>query len=144
VVDFPDDDRMRISHETIYQALYVQGRGALRRELTVCLRTGRARRKPQNRANARRERIKDKVMISERPAEVADLAGIGRATLYRRPELRAVVEEHRQQSREALTLTGLAIQLDQLRTGLEAVAAKVRRQKEELRRLRRPSRTSQN
>lgn len=144
MVDFPDDDRMRISHETIYQALYVQGRGALRRELTVCLRTGRARRKPQNRANARRERIKDKVMISERPAEVADLAGIGRATLYRRPELRAVVEEHRQQSREALTLTGLAIQLDQLRTGLEAVAAKVRRQKEELRRLRRPSRTSQN
>jgi len=74
VVDFPDDDLMRISHEAIYQALYVQGRGALRRELTVCLRTGRARRKPQNRANARRERIKDKVMISERPAEVADRA----------------------------------------------------------------------
>lgn len=75
---------------------------------------------------------------------VADLAGIGRATLYRRPELRAVVEEHRQQSREALTLTGLAVQLDQLRTGLEAVAAKVRRQEEELRKLRRPSRSSQN
>lgn len=75
---------------------------------------------------------------------VADLAGIGRATLYRRPELRAVVEEHRQHAREALTLTGLAVQLDQLRTGLEAVAAKVRRQEEELRKLRRPSRTSQN
>lgn len=73
---------------------------------------------------------------------VADLAGIGRATLYRRAELRALVEEHRQQTREALTLTGLAIQLDQLRTGLEAVAAKVRRQEEELRKLRRPSRTS--
>ena len=77
-------------------------------------------------------------------AAVADLAGIGRATLYRRPELRAVVEEHRQHTREALTLTGLAIQLDQLRTGLEAVAAKVRRQEEELRKLRRPRRTSQN
>jgi hypothetical protein len=74
---------------------------------------------------------------------VADLAGIGRATLYRRPELRAVVEEHRQHTREALTLTGLAIQLDQLRAGLEAVATKVRRQEEELRKLRRPSRTSQ-
>jgi IS30 family transposase len=73
-VDFPDDDLMRISHEAIYQALYVQGRGALRRELTVCLRTGRARRKPQNRANARRERIKDKVMISQRPAQVTDRA----------------------------------------------------------------------
>lgn len=68
---------------------------------------------------------------------VADLAGIGRATLYRRAELRAVVEEHRQQTREALTLTGLALQLDQLRTSLEAVAAKVRRQEEELRKLRR-------
>lgn len=75
---------------------------------------------------------------------VADLAGIGRATLYRRPELRAVVEEHRQQTREALTLTGLAVQLDQLRTGLEAVATKVRRQEEELRKLRRTSPPSQN
>ena len=74
VVDYPDDERMRISHEAIYQALYVQGRGALRRELTVCLRTGRALRKPQRRTDARRERIKDKVMISERPGEVADRA----------------------------------------------------------------------
>ena len=74
VLDFPDDERMRISHEAIYQALYVQGRGALRRELTVCLRTGRALRKPQRRVDARRERIKDKVMISDRPAEVADRA----------------------------------------------------------------------
>ncbi len=69
-LDFPDDERMRISHETIYQALYVQSRGALRRELTVCLRTGRALRKPRRRAEQRRERIKDKVMISGRPAEV--------------------------------------------------------------------------
>ena len=74
VVEFPDDECMRICHETIYQALYVQGRGALRRELTACLRTGRALRKPRRRVDQRRERIKDKVMISERPAEVADRA----------------------------------------------------------------------
>ena len=74
VVDFPDDERMRICHETIYQALYVQGRGGLRRELTACLRTGRALRKPQRRADQRQERIKGKVMISERPAEVGDRA----------------------------------------------------------------------
>jgi len=74
VVDFPDDEQMRISHETIYRALYVQGRGGLRRELTACLRTGRALRKPRRRSDGRRERIKDKVMISDRPAEVADRA----------------------------------------------------------------------
>jgi IS30 family transposase len=62
---------MRISHEAIYQSLYVQGRGELRRELTACLRTGRALRTPRRRVDGRRERIKDKVMISERPAEVA-------------------------------------------------------------------------
>ena len=73
-IDFPDDERMQVCHETIYQALYVQGRGALRRELTACLRTGRALRKPRRRVDERRERIKDKVMISERPAEVADRA----------------------------------------------------------------------
>ena len=74
VVDFPHDERMRICHETIYQALYVQGRGALRRELTSCLRTGRALRKPRRWVDQRRERIKDKVMISGRPAEVVDQA----------------------------------------------------------------------
>ena len=74
VVDFPNDERMRISHEAIYQALYVQGRGVLRRELAACLRTGRALRKPQRRTDKRRERIRDKVMISERPAEVEDRA----------------------------------------------------------------------
>ena len=73
-VEFPDDESMRISHEAIYQSLFVQGRGALRRELTACLRTGRALRKPRRRADGRRERIKDKVMISERPAEVEDRA----------------------------------------------------------------------
>ena len=75
-VDFPEDEGMRISHEAIYQALYVQGRGGLRRELTVCLRTGRALRKPRRRVDSRRTRwrIKDMVMISERPAEAADRA----------------------------------------------------------------------
>jgi transposase, IS30 family len=72
--EFPDDESMRISPEAIYQSLYVQGRGALRRELAVCLRTGRALRKPRRRTDGRRERIKDKVMISERPAEVQDRA----------------------------------------------------------------------
>jgi Family of unknown function (DUF6262) len=75
---------------------------------------------------------------------VADQAGIARATLYRRPELRAVVEEQRQLTREALTLSGLAIQIDQLRTSLEAVAAKVRHHEEELRRLRRKNPDTRN
>ena len=66
---------------------------------------------------------------------VAALAGLGRATLYRRPELRALIEEHRQQARDALTLSGLAVQIDQLRGSLEAVAGNVRRHEEQLRRL---------
>ena len=77
VVDFPHDEGMRICHEAIYQSIYVQGRGALRRELAMCLRTGRALRKPQRKTGQRRERIKDKVMISERPAEVEDRAVAG-------------------------------------------------------------------
>jgi transposase, IS30 family len=72
--DFPAEPEMWVSHETIYQSLYVQGRGALRRELTACLRTGRALRKPRRRAGQRRTRIPDMVNISERPAEVADRA----------------------------------------------------------------------
>ncbi len=64
-LDFPDDGSMRVSHEAIYQALYVQGRGALRRELTACLRTGRAVRKPQRRAEVRGGRsIPREIMIS--------------------------------------------------------------------------------
>jgi IS30 family transposase len=75
VVDFPHDESMRISHEAIYQALYVQGRGALRRELTACLRTGRALRVPRARAKGRGKKfVTPEVMISERPAEVADRA----------------------------------------------------------------------
>jgi transposase, IS30 family len=71
--DFGDDKRMRISHETIYKSLYVQGRGELRRELTRCLRTGRASRRPGGRQDGR-GKIPDMVMISERPAEVEDRA----------------------------------------------------------------------
>ena len=73
-LDFPDDVEMRVSHETIYQSIYVQGRGSLRRELHRCLRTGRALRKPQRRADQRRGRIPNMVNISERPAEVEDRA----------------------------------------------------------------------
>jgi len=74
-VDFPDDESMRISHEAIYQALYVQGRGALRRELVACLRTGRALRVPRARARQKAwAHVTPEVMISERPAEVEDRA----------------------------------------------------------------------
>jgi len=74
-LDFPDDESMRISHEAIYQALYVQGRGALRRELTACLRTGRALRVPRARTRGRGKKfVTPEVMISERPAEVGDRA----------------------------------------------------------------------
>src|SRR5919108_5898587 len=74
-VDFPDDESMRISHEAIYQSLYVQGRGALRRELTACLRTGRALRVPRNRTSkGNRSFVTDELLISERPAEVDDRA----------------------------------------------------------------------
>ncbi len=72
-------------------------------------------------------------------AAVAARVGISKATLYRRPELRAVIEEHRRRGREAHTLTGLVVELDQLRHGLEAVAAKVRRHEEVLRDLQRRS-----
>jgi transposase, IS30 family len=72
--EFGDDPEMRVSHETIYQAIYVQGRGALRRELAACLRTGRALRKPRRRDGQRRGRIKDMVLISDRPAEAEDRA----------------------------------------------------------------------
>jgi IS30 family transposase len=73
-LQFPDDPSMRICHEAIYQALYIHGRGALRRELVSRLRTGRTLRKPRRRAETRRERIKDMVMIADRPADVADRA----------------------------------------------------------------------
>ena len=72
-VEFPDDESMRISHEAIYQSLYVQGRGALRRELVACLRTGRALRVPRARVRGRgKSFVTEEVMISERPAEAED------------------------------------------------------------------------
>ncbi|PWC26595.1 IS30 family transposase [Teichococcus aestuarii] len=74
-LDFPDDGTMRISHEAIYQSLYVQSRGALRRELTACLRTGRALRVPRARSCGRgKSHVVPEVKISERPAEADDRA----------------------------------------------------------------------
>ena len=74
-LDFPEDETMRVSHEAIYQSLYVQGRGALKRELTACLRTGRALRLPRSRLRGRgKSFVTPEVMISERPAEAADRA----------------------------------------------------------------------
>src|SRR5204863_9375552 len=72
--DFPDDETMRVSHEAIYQALYVQGRGALRRELTACLRTGRALRVPRGRTRRGKHFVTEQVLISKRPAEADDRA----------------------------------------------------------------------
>jgi transposase, IS30 family len=72
--DFADDPEMWVSHEAIYQAIYVQGRGSLRRELHQCLRTKRAIRRPHHQPGTRRGRIPDMVNISERPPEVADRA----------------------------------------------------------------------
>jgi IS30 family transposase len=74
-LDFPDDPEMRVSHETIYQTIYLQGRGALRAELASALRTGRALRKPHRTGRGRQHNaVSDKVMISERPPEVEDRA----------------------------------------------------------------------
>jgi IS30 family transposase len=72
-LEHPDDPMMWVSHETIYKTLFVQGRGELRRELTRCLRSGRAQRRPQGRIETR-GRSPGMVMISERPAEVEDRA----------------------------------------------------------------------
>jgi len=74
-LDYPDDPLMRISHETIYQSLFIQGRGALRRELVACLRSGRALRVPRARRKGKgKAYVTDEIMISERPAEVEDRA----------------------------------------------------------------------
>jgi IS30 family transposase len=74
-VDFPDDEAMRISPESIYQALYIQGRGALKRELVACLRTGRALRVPRARTSGSGKKfVTPQILISERPAEADDRA----------------------------------------------------------------------
>jgi IS30 family transposase len=92
-LDFPDDEAMRISHEAIYQSLYIEGRGALKRELVTCLRTGRALREPRSRSrNKPQGHVTADVVLSERPAEAADRAvpghwegdliiGIGRSAI---------------------------------------------------------------
>ena len=72
-IEYPGDPMMQVSHETIYQALFVQGRGELRRELARCLRTGRIQRRPRRRPENTGQ-LRDMVMISERPAEVEDRA----------------------------------------------------------------------
>ncbi|HYS01907.1 MAG TPA: IS30 family transposase [Candidatus Eisenbacteria bacterium] len=72
--EFADNPEMQVSHETIYQSIYVQGRGALRRELAVHLRTGRALRRPRRNVQGRQSRIPGMVNISERPAEIEDRA----------------------------------------------------------------------
>jgi IS30 family transposase len=72
-LDFPDNPEMRVSHETIYQSLFVQGRGELRRELARCLRSGRTARRTRGRLEGR-GRLPGMVMISERPPEAADRA----------------------------------------------------------------------
>jgi IS30 family transposase len=72
--EFPQDQEMWVSTETIYQSLYIQSRGALRRDLTKCLRTGRALRRPCRQAGRRKNRIPDMINISERPAEADDRA----------------------------------------------------------------------
>jgi len=74
-LDYPDDPLMRISHEAIYQSLFIQGRGALRRELVACLRSGRALRVPRARRKGKSKAyVTDEIMFSERPAEVEDRA----------------------------------------------------------------------
>ena len=74
-VEFPDDESMRISHEAIYQSLFIQGRGALKRELVTCLRTGRALREPRARSrNKPQGHVTADVVLSERPAEAEDRA----------------------------------------------------------------------
>jgi IS30 family transposase len=98
-VEFGGQPEMWVSTETIYQSLYVQSRGALRRELTACLRTGRALRHPSRRAGQRKNRIPDMINISERPPEVADRAvpGHWEGDLVRHEALfdRAVMKGHR-------------------------------------------------
>jgi IS30 family transposase len=73
-VEHPENPEMQVSHETIYQALYVQGRGSLRLEVATALRSGRVRRRPQKPEGPRPQRFQEMVMISDRPAEVEDRA----------------------------------------------------------------------
>jgi IS30 family transposase len=76
ICDYPDDLNMRVSHETIYKTLFIQARGALRKELTACLRTGRAQRRPHMRTEqSGAGRLQNMVLISDRPPAIEDLPG---------------------------------------------------------------------
>ncbi len=98
LLDFPDNEAMRACHETIYQAIYVQGRGELRKDLAKALRKGRAARRPRNDGQCRRPRFREPmVMISERPADVADRAVPG--PLGGRPDLRDRQQERHRHAR---------------------------------------------
>ena len=75
ICDYPDDLSMRVSHETIYKTLFIQARGALRKELTACLRTGRAQRRPHMRTEqSGAGRLRNMILISDRPPEIEDRA----------------------------------------------------------------------
>lgn len=77
-IDFPDDESMRISPEVIYQSLYIEGRGAFKRELVTCLRTGRALRQPRERSrNKPQGHVTEDVALSKRPSEADDRAVAG-------------------------------------------------------------------
>ena len=95
----------------------------------------------------RRQRVEDvcaALLTAGQPItfdEVATRTGLGRATLYRNRDLRAVIEEHRARGREAHTLTGLATEIEHLRIALDTLAAKVRQHEEQLRRLHHHQRT---
>jgi IS30 family transposase len=76
--DYPEDMTMRVSHETIYKTLFVQARGALRKELTTCLRTGRTQRRPHKRTEqSGAGRLRNMILISDRPPEAEDRAAPG-------------------------------------------------------------------
>jgi IS30 family transposase len=78
ICDYPDDLNMRVSHETIYKTLFIQARGALRKELTACLRTGRTQRRPHMRIErSGAGRLQNMILISDRPPEIEDRAGPG-------------------------------------------------------------------
>ena len=92
----------------------------------------------------RRQHVEDAcaaIILAGQPVTFDDVAartGLGRATLYRNPDLRTIIEEHRAHGREAHTLSGLTTEIAHLRTALDAIATTVRRHEEELRRLRKP------
>jgi IS30 family transposase len=106
-VDFPDDESMRISHEAIYQSLFIEGRGALKRELVTCLRTGRALREPRARSrNKPQSHVTADVVLSERPAEADDRAVPG--PLGGRPDHRdgQVRDRHTRRAQQPLHAPG--------------------------------------